>query len=90
MNFEEMIENFADNHPFWMWILVRLIICECVFVAAVVAFFAFVTVFTPFFRILEYGAGFEAFGVWLWLPVCALVLWVVCATIGYLWEEFVR
>lgn len=89
MNFEEMIENFTDNHPVWTWILARLIICECFLVATITVAFAFWAIASPFIKLKD-GAGLEAFGPWLWLPVCGTFIWLMCSVIGYLWQEFIE
>jgi len=89
MDFEKIICNFCDEHPVWTWILARLVISFCACIIAAVGFFGLIVICIPFVRISE-GASWEAYAVWLWLPVIVTTIWLMCFIIGYVWVEVIE
>lgn len=90
MNFEDKIYAFTDEHPFLAWILARLVICICACTIAAMGFFALIAIYAPFVLIAEEDAGWGAFAAWLWLPLIATVIWLMCSIIGYVWKELIE
>ena len=89
MNFEEKIENFTSEHPFWTWALARLAICICGFIIAAMAFFTLLALATPFVDISN-GAGLIAFATWLWVPVNITIIWLMGSIIRIAYETFIE
>ena len=89
MNLEETIYKFIDEHPIWTWVLARLIICVCVCTIVVLCIFAIIALATPFV-LAEESTSSEAFSVWLWLPLIATAIWMLCSIIGYVWQEVIE
>ena len=55
---EEMFEQFAEKHPVWFWLLVRLAICFCLMFVVITALLALLAVLAPIFgAMIGLGAG---------------------------------
>lgn len=87
VDFEEMIQEFADEHPVWTWILARLIVCICGFGVALSAFSVIIVIAAPF--VIFADTGKTNFQVWLLIPVIALFTWALCSVINYVVQEII-
>ena len=86
--YENMLEQFADKHPVWFWVLVRLLICLCWSVVAIAGCLATVALIGPVVMVcMGYGSGY----LWLFLsvPVLITICWAVGTLAIWLYQEFV-
>lgn len=90
MEILERLDEFADEHPVWMWIFTRLVICVCGSVAALAVLIGLFLLCVPFVLISDYSAGIAAFAWWLLLPVVALIAWAMVTAISFVYERWVE
>ena len=76
----EIVEQFADRHPVWFWLLVRLAICFCLTFVVILALLALLAAIASLEGLLV--------GSWLLVPVLASACWVLFSFTTYLYEEF--
>jgi hypothetical protein len=78
----DCINEFADNHPVWFWLIVRLLIADCWVFAAIAALIALAVVVAPL--------GGARIVIWVFAPILIAACWCLVEFALWLFKEFVE
>ena len=85
---EEKILDFAEVHPVWGWILVRLAFIICFMAIIGFALLAFALFILPIIQLAK-EQGFQM-GWWFIVPAPILACWGCCAAVKWIYETFLE
>ena len=85
---KDLLEFLDDKYMKWMWLLIRLIMCVCVFNFAI---YALTTLWLTAYPIISLilGKGFSGFFLWYFAPVTFVVAWILYDICKMVYEEYI-
>ena len=84
MDLCSVFRYFAERHPFWAFVVSRLIICACGFGIVVLAVLIVFLFLCPF---VWPEGGASGFLCWMLIPVVATVIWLLGFAINLILDE---
>ena len=85
---EDMILDFAEAHPVWGWILVRLAFVVAIMSTLIFGLVACVLVLAPLILWFD-EQGFQM-GWWFIAPIPILICWGCCEAVKWIYETFLE
>lgn len=84
--FLEAIEQFAEDHPVWFWVLVRFVVILAAILTAVFGVVALFLVLLVIAAVVELKLGIAVFCLLL-LALACLAAWVCGSLVGKIMQE---